>query len=56
MRTQRVPQAGDGEELELAKRGPVVGITKNSVITLFSRPTVDESINYILSEVILLIE
>jgi hypothetical protein len=38
------------------KRGIVVGITRNCVVTLFSKSTVDEFINYILEDLLMLIE
>ncbi len=41
---------------EVAKRGLTVGITRNSVVTLFSRSTVTEFISYIFADVIPLLE
>ena len=41
---------------EAQKRGVVVGITRNSVITLFSKSTKDELINYIKEDFLKLIE
>ncbi len=41
---------------EVAKRGLTVGITRNVVVTLFSRSTTEEFISYIASDVIPLIE
>ena len=41
---------------EAQKRGIVVGITRNCVVTLFSKSTVDEFINYILEDLLMLIE
>lgn len=41
---------------EIVKRGLVVGITRNSVVTLFSRTDPDEFVNFILEEVIPIIE
>jgi len=41
---------------EAQKRGIVVGITRNCVVTLFSKSTIDEFINYILEELLMLIE
>jgi len=38
------------------KRGIVVGITRNCVVTLFSKSTVDEFINYILEDLLMLVE
>ena len=38
------------------KRGIVVGITRNCVVTLFSKSTTDEFINYILEDLLMLIE
>lgn len=37
---------------EFIKRGLVVGITRNCVVTLFSKTSVDEFINFVLEEVI----
>ncbi|PIU12758.1 MAG: hypothetical protein COT21_03075 [Hadesarchaea archaeon CG08_land_8_20_14_0_20_51_8] len=37
---------------EVMKRGLVVGITRNSVVTLFSKTSVDEFINFVLEEII----
>jgi len=41
---------------EVQKRGIVVGITRNWVVTLFSKSTTDEFINYILEDLLMLIE
>jgi len=41
---------------EVQKRGIVVGITRNCVVTLFSRSTVDEFLDYILKEILPLVE
>jgi len=41
---------------EVQKRGIVVGITRNCVVTLFSKSTADEFINYILEDLLALIE
>jgi hypothetical protein len=41
---------------EVQKRGAVVGITRNCVITLFSRSTAEEFINYILEDLLMLVE
>ena len=41
---------------ETQKRGIVVGITRNSVVTLFSKSTIEEFIDYILEEILALIE
>ncbi len=41
---------------EAQKRGIVVGITRNCVVTLFSKSTTDEFINYILEDILMLIE
>jgi len=41
---------------EVIKRGLVVGITRNSVITLFSRASIEEFINFVLKEIIPIIE
>jgi len=41
---------------EVQKRGIVVGITRNSVVTLFSKSTVDEFINYVQEDLLTLIE
>ncbi|MFB0499822.1 MAG: hypothetical protein ACETWO_00880 [Candidatus Hadarchaeaceae archaeon] len=41
---------------EVMKRGLVVGITRNVVVTLFSRMSVDEFVNFVLEEVIPIIE
>ncbi len=41
---------------EVQKRGIVVGITRNCVVTLFSKGTTDELINYILEDLLMLIE
>ena len=41
---------------EVQKRGIVVGITRNCVVTLFSKSTTDEFINYILKDLLMLIE
>jgi hypothetical protein len=41
---------------ESQKRGIVVGITRNCVVTLFSKSTVNEFINYILEDLLTLIE
>lgn len=41
---------------EVVKRGLVVGITRNSVVTLFSKASVGEFINFVSEEVIPMIE
>ena len=41
---------------EVQKRGIVVGITRNCTVTLFSKSTTDEFINYILEDLLKLIE
>ncbi|KPV62951.1 MAG: hypothetical protein AOA65_1535 [Candidatus Bathyarchaeota archaeon BA1] len=41
---------------EVQKRGIVVGITRNCVVTLFSKSTTDEFVNYILEDLLTLIE
>jgi len=41
---------------EVQKRGIVVGITRNCVVTLFSKSTIDDFINYILEDFLTLIE
>ena len=41
---------------EAQKRGVVVGITRNCVITLFSRSTAKEFMNYILEDLLMLVE
>ncbi len=41
---------------EVQKRGIVVGITRNFVVTLFSRSTINEFINYILEDLVTLVE
>jgi len=41
---------------EVQKRGIVVGIARNCVVTLFSKSTIDEFINYILEDLLMLIE
>ena len=41
---------------EVQKRGIVVGITRNCVVTLFSKSTVEEFIEYILEDLLKLIE
>ena len=41
---------------EVQKRGIVIGITRNSVVTLFSKSTTDEFINYIQEDLLMLIE
>jgi hypothetical protein len=38
------------------KRGIVVGITRNGVVTLFSKSTLDDFIGYILEDLLMLIE
>ena len=38
------------------KRDIVVGITRNCVVTLFSKSTIDDFINYILEDILILIE
>jgi len=40
---------------EVQKRGIVVGITRNCVVTLFSKSTIDDFINYILEDLLILI-
>jgi len=39
---------------EVQKHGIVVGITRNCVVTLFSKSTIDEFINYILEDLLIL--
>ena len=41
---------------EVQKRGIVVGITRNCVVTLFSKSTADELISYVSEDVLMLIE
>jgi hypothetical protein len=41
---------------KVQKRGIVVGITRNAVITLFSKSTITDFINYILEDVLKLLE
>ncbi|NIR86280.1 hypothetical protein GWO13_01410 [Candidatus Bathyarchaeota archaeon] len=41
---------------EAQKRGIVVGIARNCTVTLFSKSTIDEFINYILEDLLMLIE
>ncbi len=41
---------------EVQKRGIVVGITRNCVVTLFSKSTADELVNYILEDLLVLVE
>jgi len=41
---------------EVQKRGIVVGIARNCVVTLFSKSTIDEFINYITEDLVTLIE
>jgi len=41
---------------EVIKRGLVVGITRNSVVTLFSRTSIEEFTNFVLKEIIPIIE
>jgi hypothetical protein len=41
---------------EAQKRGLTMGITRNSVVTLFSKSTKDELVNYIREDLLLLIE
>ncbi|MCW3981550.1 MAG: hypothetical protein NWE81_00310 [Candidatus Bathyarchaeota archaeon] len=41
---------------EAQKRGIVVGITRNCVVTLFSKSTTEEFINYISEELLVLVE
>ena len=41
---------------EVQKRGIVVGISRNCVVTLFSKSTADEFMNYILEDILMLIE
>lgn len=41
---------------EVQKRGIVVGITRNCVVTLFSKSTIEDFINYILEDFLKLIE
>lgn len=38
------------------KRGIVVGITRNSVVTLFSKSTIEEFVDYVLEDILVLIE
>lgn len=40
---------------EIRKRGMVVGIARNCVVTLFSKASVDEFVNYIMEEILPLI-
>lgn len=41
---------------EVQKRGIVVGIARNCVVTLFSKSTIDEFMNYIVEDILMLIE
>ncbi len=41
---------------EVHKHGIVVGITRNCVVTLFSKSTIEEFVNYILEDLLTLIE
>lgn len=41
---------------ESQKRGVTVGITRNCVVTLFSKSTIDEFMNYILGDLLSLVE
>lgn len=41
---------------EVQKRGIVVGITRNCVVTLFSKSSVEEFVDYILEDLLILIE
>jgi len=41
---------------EVQKRGIVVGITRNCVVTLFSKSTIEEFMDYILEDILKLIE
>lgn len=41
---------------EVQKRGIVVGISRNCVVTLFSKSTIDEFINYVSEDLLMLIE
>jgi hypothetical protein len=41
---------------EVQKRGIVVGITRNCVVTLFSKSSVEEFVDYILDDLLMLIE
>jgi hypothetical protein len=41
---------------EVAKRGLVVGITRNTVVTLFSRSTVKEFVDFIMTEILPIVE
>ncbi len=41
---------------EVQRRGIVVGITRNCVVTLFSKSTIGEFVNYILEDLLTLIE
>ncbi|MCZ2855786.1 MAG: hypothetical protein O2U62_01700 [Candidatus Bathyarchaeota archaeon] len=41
---------------EVQKRGIVVGITRNCVVTLFSKSSVEEFVDYILEDLLMLIE
>ena len=41
---------------EAQKRGIVVGITRNCVVTLFSKSEIEDFINYILEDILMLIE
>jgi hypothetical protein len=41
---------------EVQKRGIVVGITRNCVVTLFSKGSVEEFVDYILEDLLMLIE
>jgi len=40
---------------EVQKRGIVVGITRNCVVTLFSKSTIDEFIKYIMEDLLILV-
>lgn len=41
---------------EVQKRGIVVGIARNCVVTLFSKSTIDEFINYVFEDLLMLVE
>lgn len=41
---------------EVQKRGIVVGITRNCVVTLFSKSTMEEFVDYILKELLVLVD
>ena len=41
---------------EVQKRGIVVGIARNCVVTLFSKSTIDEFVNYVFEDLLMLVE